>query len=436
MAQTNSRNLWTPEERNLWVEDALTSEKERGVRNGFHYSMMLKQMDNSSPPDENKRQFATAALASALYSKHPLFKRLSLCLYKAIMHRIGENSFISLMHKKRNFVIMIKGSNAYKMLLRQRAQDIDYSDLDIIVFINPNLEDEMFEQIRSSISILITQVLSRFKKDLDNTLFSHEDKMEEGILRKDLVKQFKECYKEVLKNQEFQEGNEGAVVSPFENDNIRNACSKRSFVIYESKAKTDHVVRIEIPHFDKCEFIPLRKTPLVVSHNRTIRFDRDIEGTMIGEFELFRLRLNNVFVPYNHEHDGDTEVSELNDDTKSEKSAASSEPHYRYKIIPADFIDINIPSKRDAELLDFWNTGGYRRCYEVYDRCVGANIMIPNVNECIRDLDNMLHKYTNTSLKIEKRKKRLDLFRYLDEERKKQREMQTSTEYIVDGDTN
>jgi hypothetical protein len=235
--------------------------------------------------------------------------------------------------------------------------------------------------------------------------------------------QFKEFYMDILKNETFKEENQGVILSPFENEHIRNMCSKRSFVILESKAKSDHVVRIEIPHFDKCEYIPLRKTPLVISHNRTIRFDRDVEGTMIGEFELFRIRLNNVFIPDEH-------VDESNDagsDAHSEKSAVSSETYHKYKIVPADFIDINIPSKCDAELLDFWNTGGFKRCYEVFDKCVGANIMIPNVNECIRDLDNMLNKYTNTSLKIEKRKKRLELFRYLDEERKKQWEVQTNS---------
>lgn len=425
MTSSNTRSPWTPEDRNDWIELALNSENERGTKNGFHYSMMLKQMDNSSHPDENKRHFATASLATALYAKHPLFKRLSLCLYKALMQRISDNSFISLMHRKRNFVMMIKGSNAYKMLLRQRAQDIDYSDLDIIIFINPNLDDQMFEQLRSSISILITQVLSRFKKDLDNTLFQHETKVEETILRKDLMLQFKESYMDILKNEAFKEENQGVILSPFENEHIRNMCSKRSFVILESEAKSDHVVRIEIPHFDKCEYIPLRKTPLVISHNRTIRFDRDVEGTLIGEFELFRIRLNNVFIPDEHVD----ESSDTCSDVQSEKSAVSSETYHKHtcKIIPADFIDINIPSKRDAELLDFWNTGGFKRCYEVFDKCVGANIMIPNVNECIRDLDNMLHKYTNTSLKIEKRKKRLELFRYLDEERKKQWEVQTNT---------
>jgi hypothetical protein len=416
--QTQSIHLWTPEERNDWIDSALSSEEEHGVKKGFHYSLMMKQLDNVLHIDDEKRQFATSSLASALYAKHPLFKRISLCLYKFIMQKIYANSFISLMHKRRNFVMMIKGSNAYKMLLRQKAQDIAYSDLDIIIFINPNLSDDMFEQIKSSLSVLITQSLSRFKKDLDATFFALEDKLEEGILRKELVDEFTHEYMNLLKNIDFESEMNGVILSPFENNSVRNLCSKRSFVILESNIKENHVVRVEIPHFNKCEYIPLKKTPFVVSHNKTIKFNRDIEGTLYGDFELFRIRLNNIFVPNCVESDNGSETSNITDN--------SSEVNIKkYKIVPSDFIDISIPSKNDAELIDFWNTGGLKRCYEIYDKCSGTNIMIPNVNECIRDLDNMLNKYTNSNLKIEKRKKRLELFKFLHEERRKQKEENT-----------
>jgi hypothetical protein len=152
------------------------------------------------------------------------------------------------------------------------------------------------------------------------------------------------------------------------------------------------VVRIEVPHLNRCERIPLKKTPFVVSHNKTIRFKRDKEGQYHGEFELIRLRMNNMFMTNNAVHPDDVDCQ------------------VRHKVIPADFIDVSIPSQNDSQLLDFWMQGGVFRCVSVEDPCTGITVVVPNLDECIRELHDMLYVYDNNQIKVEKRKERLDMF--------------------------
>lgn len=417
-------STWTPLEREDWINECMNTNEERIVRDGFIGNLMLKQTENANDNEDPRRNFVTSCLARTLYGYHPLIKRLSLCFYKSLMLKMEQNSFLSLMYRRKSFMVMIKGSNAYKILLRHVPHDIEHSDLDIIMFINPHLENELFEQIKSSLVILVSQVMSRYKKDLDATLFTSEDMMEESILKKNFVNDFKEHYKNVIK--EYNETGY-KLLTPFESKKVRNFCSKKSFIITNSLSKDDHVVRVEIPHINKCEFIPLRKTPLVFSYNKTIEFKRDVEGEYIAKFDLLRLRLNNMLVPEEDtmEHEDDVETMSINESLNEDVE----DIYYDFKkcrVVPADFIDVSIPHKNDAELLDFWNSGGYKRCYEIYDRFIGTNLMIPNVNECIRDLSNILNVYTNSHMKTEKRQKRLDMFKLLDENRKKQWEVEQS----------
>lgn len=423
---------WTPSDRDEWLAHCASSDSERGVKDGYGFNTMLKQLpSNGADQEDPRRSFVTSCLAQTLYGNHPLIKRLSLCFYKALMMQLSQNSFLTLMQRRGNFVIMVKGSNAYKLLLRRVPQikvDVEYSDLDVVVFINPHLEDALFEQIKASLVILISQVMSKYKKDLDATLFANSDhvNVEERILRKDLVQDFKELFKSSIEKYE-EEGCK--LLTPFQSNKVRNYCSKRSFVILASEVQKDHVVRVEVPHLPRCERIPLKKTPIVLSHNKTIEFDRDIEGQYKAHFELLRLRINNMLVPVvsdnedsSKEADAETDDASVSNGSCNGCSETDSYEFYDYKkckVVPADFIDVSIPCKDDAELLDFWNSGGYKRCYEIFDKFVGANIMIPNVNECIRDLSNILNVYTNSQMKIEKRQKRLDMFKLLDENRKK-----------------
>jgi hypothetical protein len=222
---------------------------------------------------------------------------------------------------------------------------------------------------------------------LDNTLFSNNNGG--GILSADEVKAFKDAYAEALCDKEISDG---FMVSPFADDLTRNECSKRSFIIRHSLTERKEVVRVEVPHLTRCERIPLKKSPFVVSHNNTITFKRDKSGKYHGEFDLIRLRLNNMFM--------------------SNKSVNQDDVDFkvRHKIVPADFIDVSIPSQQDAQLLDFWMHGGVFRCVSVVEPCTKITVVVPNLDECIRDLHDMLYVYDNNQIKVEKRKERLDMF--------------------------
>jgi hypothetical protein len=418
-----SHTTWTPIEREEWINEVLNSNDKRCMKNGYISNLMMKQVNSVNDNEDPRRNIVTSCLAKTLYGNHPIIKRLSLCFYKSLMQKLQQNTFLNLMYNRRNFIVMIKGSNAYKILLRHVPHDIEHSDLDIVMFINPHLEDEQFEQIRTSLVIMVSQVMSRYKKDLDATLFTFDEVMEESILRKNFVNDFKEHYKSLVAKNNTEK--ESKILTPFESKKVRNFCSKRSFIILNSISQDDHVVRVEIPHMNKCEYIPLKKTPLVFSYNKTIDFKRDVEGKHTAKFDLLRLRLNNMLVP-NEEQEIDIDTEDENIDIGSIDGSViddNGDVYYDYKkcrIVPADFIDVSIPYKNDADLLDFWNSGGFKRCYEIYDKFIGSNIMIPNVNECIRDLSNILNVYTNSHMKVEKRQKRLEMFKQLDENRKKQ----------------
>lgn len=394
---TTTVQIWSEDDRNNWIKHAINSDLERENKNGYTYRMMMKLDEGTHTENEvedPKRTFATTCLAKCIYGSHPLMKRLSLCFYKSLMMKIQSNSFLNLMYSKGNFIVLLKGSNAYNIVLRnvhlEENDEIEYSDLDIAVFINPYLHNDMFQQIHSSMVILMSQCLSRYKKDLDKCfgfISGHESNVD-NILYQDLVTQFKEQYTSTLKSiPEF--------VSPFESNEMRNLCSKRSFMIIKSNVKENTVVSIDIPHLEKCHFIPLKKTPLVLSQNKTIEFNRDTNGLHKAKFELLRLRLNNVY------------QEEIVEDTDSDRERKNSIKKIN---VPADFIDISIPFQDDSELLEFWKSKGYNHCYEVFDRHVGTNIMIPDLNECIRELNNMIELYTSSQAKRAKREKRLNLF--------------------------
>ena len=192
------------------------------------------------------------------------------------------------------------------------------------------------------------------------------------------VEAFKTKFNTIL--NEYNDANPtGKFISPFENEVIRNSCSKNSFVIMDSVGHADSVVRIEVPHFDKCECIPLRKTPLFCSYNETLEFKRDDNQSHIAKFNLYRLRMMTMFV----------------DETREEK-------------IPADFVDITISSREDAELIDFWKRG---RCVSIFERSMMAWVCIPDMYTCVNDLYKMLYVYNGPAQKKEKRLKKYEILK-------------------------
>jgi len=424
------QTVWSSNDREEWIANAIQSSDERDIKDGYSYTKMLRNVESLTEHiEDGKRGFVTACLAHAIYDNDvKKLRRLSLCFYSALMNKMFNNSYLHLMYRRNNFIILMKGSNAYKLLLRHlpEQKDIEYSDLDIVMYINPNLDDDNFEQLQSSLIIMVSQVMSRYKRDLDAVLFPAHTRTHthiHDIVSPEHIEEFKASFEKLLGT--FIPGaanaEPGVFHSPFDQDTqTRFRCSKRSFIIANSSMDDNLVVRVEVPHLDKCDCIPLRKTPLVLSHNMAIRFPRDIEGHYQADFHLLRLRLNTLYE--NTEITSDTHTHTGSDmcvcDTDSHEGVGTQpqKPKKSFKIVPTDFIDVSIPSKHDSELLHFWDSDGFNNCHEVYDETIEACITIPNVHECVRDLTNMLYIYTNNQnlVKYEKRLKRLELLKELD----------------------
>lgn len=410
-----TQTVWSSDDREEWITNAIQSSDERDIKDGYTYTKMLRNIDSvTEHVEDGKRGFVTACLAHAIYDNDASkqLRRMSICFYSALLNKMFNNSYLHLMYKRNNFIILMKGSNAYKLLLQQLPEqnDIEYSDLDIVIYINPHLDDNNFEQLKSSLIIMVSQVMSRYKKDLDALLFPAQTRTAHtsDIVSLEDIEKFKSSFQTLLQSFIPGAANEepGLFHSPFEEDSqTRFKCSKRSFIIANSSIDDNLVVRVEVPHLDRCDCIPLRKTPLVLSHNMAIRFSRDIEGHYQADFDLLRLRLNVLY-----------ENLDTGEDTCAHEESDAQMPKKSYKIVPADFIDVSIPSKQDSELLHFWSSDGFNNCHEVYDETIETCITIPNVHECVRDLTNMLYVYTSNQnlVKYEKRLKRLELLKTLD----------------------
>jgi hypothetical protein len=251
--------------------------------------------------------------------------------------------------------------------------EFPFSDLDIIIYINPFLDAQTFDSLQATCNIVLLQTLSQYKRTIDHMLFLNRP-IEGQLFDAETIAAFKEDLNKNFKNITLPDGAE--FVSPFENEEVRNFCSRNSFLLVNSAKKEDSVVKIEVPHFDRCERIPLRKTPLFCSHNKTIDFVRDNAESQ-GHFDLYRLRFNTKYIE------------------RDENGAVVVEER-----VAADFIDVSIASKDDAELLDFWKRG---RCLNVFDPYAGVWLMMPDIQSCINDLYKMLYVYECPEGKKQKR---------------------------------
>jgi hypothetical protein len=277
-----------------------------------------------------------------------------------------------------------------------------FSDLDIMIYINPALSDDLFDTLKKELRMIVMQTISQYKRLLDNMFFvaggnkfkDNEMYKEARLFDEETIQEFKNDFNDEI-HKINQENPDKLIISPFEDDAIRNSCSRYSFMLTKSEGCEDSVVRVELPHFEKCENIPLKKSPFYCSSNETIDFKRDGGLTMDGKFDLYRIKFNNLFVDVNEEN---------NSKKKEEK-------------VGADFIDVSIASKSDAELKDFWQTA---RCEYIMDpdvsswkiyrngvwETVSCWIIMPNIMTCVNDLYKMLHVYESADGKKMKREAR------------------------------
>lgn len=379
---------WTPVDRNAFIKRAVDEKVElRGSKGAYWFNVMPKNA-NHMEIEDIKRSKVTEALAKTIYEgAGGKFKGISTKIYDYIRDKLRDHPALSAFDLA-NISVIVKGSNAYALLLQPMISkdpsikaSFPFSDLDIVILINPHIPEVEFERIRGVAHTVVVQAISQFKRLLDHMLFL--DKPFPGsFLTPDEIKEFKTIFAKNLNDADER------FLSPFSSEAVRNACSRNSFIIAESQGHTDSVVRVEVPHYDKCECIPLRKTPLFCSYNETLEFNRAIEKDILSlkaKFNLYRMKINVMYL-------ADSEESE---DLREEK-------------VTADFIDISIANRDDSELLDFWAHG---RCIAVADFSIHNWICIPDIHTCISDLTKMLYVYECPEYKKEKRQNKLNIMK-------------------------
>ncbi len=375
---------WTSIDRNLFIKKAVEESVDlRGCKGNYWFNVMPKTTGVMESLDEDdKRSKITEALANSIYNSNPKFQSISLKVYEMLMFKINNNPNLSRFDIS-NIMVVIKGSNAYAMLVATyQNEDIrktfPWSDLDMVILINPNLPDAEFYRIKNIVHTLVVQTISQLKRTLDHMLFLDRP-INDSFLTKEEVEEFKSHFDNELN---MRSTDTEKFVSPFTSDSIRNACSRNSFVIVDSVGHENSVVRVEVPHFDKCECIPLRKTPLFCSYNDTLNFNRveNSSGQLTANFSLYRMRFNTIVVV----------ADDGSDDIKEERCTA-------------DFIDITIASKEDCELVDFWRHG---RCVMVWHPYINTWTAIPDMQTCVYDLYKMLYVYQCPTNKIVKRQQK------------------------------
>jgi hypothetical protein len=386
---------WTAQMRDAFIKRALESEFTKGNQGPYYYNVLPKLNNGVQEPQEPtiidlQREKVTETIAKVIYSD-PEFKCLSLNIYNLLISKMVSHPLLS-QHIFTNIVVLIKGSNAQMYMAAYPNDVFAPSDLDISIMISPYLGNDMFCIIRDQIEIIVKQTISQYKRTLDHMLFLNRP-IDTAFMAPEQIERFKKALERAFgnidvcddKNDKESENTVVNYVSSTTDDNFRNTCSRNSFLItnrkFQSEDGVDEVVKIELPHFDKCERIPLRKTPLFCSFNETLDFNREKDGDTMkrGKFNLYRLRWNHLRVSYDSEKDETFEHR-----------------------IPADFIDISIPDITDEEFRIFWN---YGQVMQVYDRDVNSWLIIPDLKTTIMEHQRILDNYV--CQKREKKERKL-----------------------------
>jgi hypothetical protein len=368
-------SIWTHDDRQSFISAARSSESQKGSRENYNFIKFPKSNVSNADQEESPKKLlagqATAAFAKVVYTTNPEYRKIGMQFYAQLFYKLSMNLFLGPL-VGRDIVILIKGSNSYALLTDDFfKEDFPYSDLDIVIHINPFLDPHVFKEIQSRVKTIVIQTISQYKRALDNMFFM---KNENANLPKIFDNDVKESFINDL-DEELSKTNPD-IVSPFSSTENRNFCSKNSFIVTNDDIDVSNVVLVDVPHYDKCEKIPLKKTPFFCSYNETIDFDRCEQGD-VGNFDLFRIRLNMM---------------------------CKNNVDDRFDRLAIDFIDIGISHQNDAELIDFWQRG---RFICIYDRVSMMWVNVPDLQTSINDLYKMIHVYKCPDSKKKKREVKL-----------------------------
>ncbi len=394
MASSSKQICWTPAQRDGFVTTALSSTDMRGHSGPYWFNVLPKISSTGGDHEDERRTKVTRALMKAIMTR-PEYRVIALKIFDILLYKIASHPMTRRMYQ-RDIIVTLKGGTAYTYVVSSKwAEVFPFSDLDIVIAINPYLPRDLFERTREVLNTLVLQTVSQYKRMLDHMLFLNKP-IEEQILDDTVIANFKEDLMAAFASLEDERG--GTYISPVATPEVRNAVSKHSVMLRDSLAQEDRVVRIEVPHFEQCERIPLRKSPVMCSHNNSIRFNRtpNAETETVGHFDLYRVRINCMYKRAEESSDDDADAS------------STSSKGRDYDCVAADFIDISMLAQDDAELWNFWN---YGQVTSVYDRFVGMWITIPDLPTMLEDLHKMLHVYECPESKRALRQLRYDVLK-------------------------
>jgi hypothetical protein len=418
MANSPNNRVWTAMERDMFIEKATHSTTRKGYDGAYEFTVLPKITVHAENEDD-RRAKVTKVLMHTVFSK-PQYRIIAMKVYELLWAKIYANPFTRL-HANKNIMVVLKGGTAYTFVVRMEDADVfPFSDLDIVVAINPYLPRQLFEDLKAAVNIAVLQTISQYKRTLDHMFFLNKD-IENPILGNKDIEEFKKDLSAALATLDDEDG---MYVSPCDDIYARNRVSKNSFILADNKVQPDTVVKVEVPHFESCDRIPLRKTPLFCSHNRSISFNRTpaANTNSVGCFDLYRMRWNVLYRRCDVDVGSTSDSGSIHSDSDASSNASfslnnttatasASKPLKPYEYITADFVDISILAQNDAELKDFWNHG---KVMNVLDRALGSWVMIPDLVTMLRDLHKMLHVYECNESKRGKRQEKYNrLKRYV-----------------------
>ena len=212
----------------------------------FHWSILPEWNENNDP----KQNRATKLLARSIYATHQENKRLSVRFYYLL-----HSAIIDKLHDYMDlFVVLFTDNNAYKYMIN--CPYIHWSNVDIVIAINPALAPDIYDMIRSTLHECIVETIAKYKRGLDDMLFDFFNQHPYSFMERAHINTFKTDLLNTLGNE---------FTSPFANVYIRNHCSQRSYMVTPSRnpQHIGSVVKIELDHFDNsCR---LTRTPIVAS---------------------------------------------------------------------------------------------------------------------------------------------------------------------------
>jgi len=357
------------------------------------------------------RQHMTDCLGEAIYDlQHPECAQLGLAFYKALFNNFAR------FYGPGQVVVRLKGGNAAAFMMGVRynnptmlkADGFTFGDLDIDVLINPTMSKPEFDRVSATVKTVIGQTLAVHKRKMDKAFFKPSSDAEAySFFATDELKwNFAErlCSKvatvagahcsmtsDVRRNQS---SNVSYLITRSDNDSVAEPGTKRR-------------LKIEQPHLDRAERVPLKFSPLYVTVNDTINCTRTdvVDGAEVEtkvSFTLSRMKLSNLVV--RPEATGRVRVYLEVGGADDRISVQIVVP---YEKVSADFIDVWVGNQDDGELIDFERRGGFRGELTHMAHVFNVPVIMPTLAELRREYSRLLHVYDCPESKRERRERKL-----------------------------